>query len=793
MSRLARAGFLVAFAAVLASSSARAAGPLAIYDAATRTPYAWPKGDVPVYVQDSGFGPLTKAQVDSMVAYAIGQWNAVPTSSFHAVIAGNFSDIGLPLVDASNIFDVLGTWNGGGIHIVYDADGSIHQMLFGPYSRVLGFAIPEFVDDKAPYIREVTIVLNGGAIPDWMPVEDAMTSFAGVFTHEFGHAIGLAHAQTNGQLVYGYEFAAGPEGCPTPYSGTPTEQDIETMYPIINVYSVDAGRAQSTVDLKDEMAILSDLYPAPGWPASAPGIRGTIAKAVGKRGKLEQVGGVNVIARNLANPYHDAISALSGAWSQGDAGPDGAYAFHGLTPGAQYAVYVDGIIVGGFSTPQPLLLPGPEEYFSGSIESGDGIKDDRCSWAPVKPVKGDAVANIVFNRVKGAPTIEPIDLPDAWAGDISGRGDIVVGGWAGGLFRWTADGAEDIGGSPFSPSPGISDDGKIIVGDTWDPASGTDRAAIWQGGTKWAQVPMLPGVSSCDAFVYGAFDVSNTGAVVGLAWLGCTEVTAFRWTQKSGPQSLGHLGPDGSRADKISSDGRIVAGWDRDEFGQWLGAVWKDGREQLVMLPKPAVCGNPSSPWASVKTVGAVNGMNSAGTAMTGEGWPIERVFDDNGTLYHYCDNTAWRSTRKNGIESLGEFLYPYYVPIGASISEDGNVVAGIAFPFDPWSPRVPFLWTPATGYLDFQAFLEGQGLFVPGWFILGGLQLSADGTTVAGTAATNQGFKAFVVNMPSVIVCHAPGKHREQKQSIAVEWADDDLREHLEHGDTVGICGNGH
>ena len=145
------AGVLVALAAVLASSNARAAGPLAIYDAATRTPYAWPKGDVPVYVQDSGFGPLTKAQVDSMVAYAIGQWNAVPTSSFHAVMAGNFSDIGLPLIDASNIFDVLGTWNGGGIHIVYDADGSIHQMLFGPYTTVLGFAIPEFVD-PAPVV-----------------------------------------------------------------------------------------------------------------------------------------------------------------------------------------------------------------------------------------------------------------------------------------------------------------------------------------------------------------------------------------------------------------------------------------------------------------------------------------------------------------------------------------------------------------------------------------------------------------------------------------------------------------
>jgi len=31
------------------------------------------------------------------------------------------------------------------------------------------------------------------------------------------------------------------------------------------------------------------------------------------------------------------------------------------------------------------------------------------------------------------------------------------------------------------------------------------------------------------------------------------------------------------------------------------------------------------------------------------------------------------------------------------------------------------------------------------------------------------------------------------QKQSIAVEWAEDDLKEHLDHGDTIGICGNGH
>ena len=91
--------------ALFACTTALAGGPLRIYDPSTKTPNAWPAGDTPVYLDMGALGQLNNAQAGAMVDFAVSQWNDVPTSSFHGVVAGDFASIGLPDINASNIFN----------------------------------------------------------------------------------------------------------------------------------------------------------------------------------------------------------------------------------------------------------------------------------------------------------------------------------------------------------------------------------------------------------------------------------------------------------------------------------------------------------------------------------------------------------------------------------------------------------------------------------------------------------------------------------------------------------------
>ncbi len=210
-------------------------------------------------------------------------------------------------------------------------------------------------------------------------------------THEFGHAINLAHTQTNGfyssnnpsawSRYAGGPEQAGPDQCGPAAAGYPAANQIETMYPMIDPYpdspTYNSPEMAKVQDDADDMAALSAIYPAPGYAATTGTLKGML---VAKDG-TSQITGINVIARRVDSPLDGALSRISGDSTQGLLGADGTFTMTGLVPGASYVVYIDELRAGAFSTPRSLLL-GPEEYWN-SAESGDASKDDACASTPV--------------------------------------------------------------------------------------------------------------------------------------------------------------------------------------------------------------------------------------------------------------------------------------------------------------------------------------------------------------------------------------------------------------------------
>ncbi|UCF69422.1 MAG: matrixin family metalloprotease, partial [Acidobacteriota bacterium] len=267
--------------ALVLSGAAQATGILYTTSDGDPKPLTWDtsNGPIPAYTDGGGAFTydfdgvtpfITIERANEITQFALDQWSNVATSTFEANVVATIEDMtGIADVTADNALDFYENANGYGMWVLYDADGSILEEVFGiSRSAILGISFPERADANGN-ITESTTLLNGWYVSDQ---DTEGNRVAGVFTHELGHAINLGHTQVNGHIAYySYTFQPLYPGVPNcsvdpvyrwnypPFiSPRMDPAQVETMYPIIGSLE-EIGEAMSYVTMPDDVAAISNL------------------------------------------------------------------------------------------------------------------------------------------------------------------------------------------------------------------------------------------------------------------------------------------------------------------------------------------------------------------------------------------------------------------------------------------------------------------------------------------------------------------------------------------------------
>ncbi|HEY1901416.1 MAG TPA: IPT/TIG domain-containing protein [Terracidiphilus sp.] len=328
MSRLVPAAALV-----LASAVAHAGGPkyvagVSFFNPATLgQPVHWLGGQVNYYVDQGELNAsVTNQQATAMVDAAAALWSAVPTAAVTLTDQGSLNED----VNGANIAvtngvitapaDVTPTARSYPLGVIYDADGSVIDALFGtgasqPTSCQLNgvWTWLDIINPDATAAHGI-IVLNGLCATN--PAMLEMMSYE--LERAFGRVLGLDYAQVNPTALTD-ELPGGTAGWPV-------------MQPLSGVCGESGGTCipDPTALRYDDMAALNRIYPVTAenmssfsgkelTAANTASIQGTISFRTGMG-----MQGVNVVARPLdanGNPlYQYTVSFVSGGYFNGNHG-----------------------------------------------------------------------------------------------------------------------------------------------------------------------------------------------------------------------------------------------------------------------------------------------------------------------------------------------------------------------------------------------------------------------------------------------------------------------------------------
>jgi hypothetical protein len=328
------AAFVLLCQTVFASGPKYVAGPVYFEPAAKGQPITWSGGQVSYYTDlGSLSSTVSQTQANALVASAASVWNSVATAAVNITQGGSLAED----VNGSNVTpnqpigtgatfpaDVQPT-SSKPVAVVYDADGSVINDMFGPgtsdISNCTQAGVVVQVDNllAAGTIAHALIVVNGNCATD--SAHQALLEYE--LIRAFGRVLGLDWSQVNESMFLNESITANG------LLGWPIMHPYERL---CTGTSTNCEPNMTTLRL-DDIAGINRLYPVTSanigsFSGASPAKKLTAQNTISVQGTLtfkygQGMQGVNVVLVPLAGGVPDVrytVSAVTGVLFHANAG-----------------------------------------------------------------------------------------------------------------------------------------------------------------------------------------------------------------------------------------------------------------------------------------------------------------------------------------------------------------------------------------------------------------------------------------------------------------------------------------